>query len=165
MFLKKNLTCLGDIKIEQSTVQNDERLRLIPFVNINATCPGDVFPLDQLIPSRMTDALSSEIEKMGAVNVTMIDEWPDKDFYQKCIIDRLVVLGSSIANSSRSRMISILVFLNHMFTLLNLQGRDLQRRSPLPNSPTVVSKYLLNQFTTSVNRTATGRLKIRYVLL
>lgn len=162
-----NNESLIDIKPSSTNANISERRRLLPPVNVNAASPRDVYPLDQLVPLHILDPLTSEADRLNGIK--SLDNWPDKDSLPKYVLSHLPCGPLAINNALYHRFGGPLKYLTyvtliwHMFTLFNLNTRDLQRRQPLPNCPSLVSRYLLDNFTILINRSSTGRMKVRTI--
>ncbi|KER30448.1 hypothetical protein T265_03178 [Opisthorchis viverrini] len=162
------------LKQEASESQNvesgtaDERTRLLPPFNADASHPKDVYPFEKLIPSRILEALAAESETLATAPVSSYHTWSREGTYPRCVLDRLLQL-SSLSNSNkpekasenRMKIAQCLAYLSHMLALFRLPGYDIQRKQPLPDTPSAVTKHLLDEFTALVNRGESGRLKIR----
>ncbi|TGZ71338.1 hypothetical protein CRM22_002707 [Opisthorchis felineus] len=162
------------LKQEASEAENlesgtaDERTRLLPPFNADASYPQDVYPFEKLIPSRILEALAAESETLATAPVSSYHTWSRQGTYPKCVLDRLLQL-SSLSNSNkpekasenRMKIAQCLAYLSHMLALFRLPGYDIQRKQPLPDTPPSVTKHLLDEFTALVNRGESGRLKIR----
>ncbi|KAF5404486.1 hypothetical protein PHET_01624 [Paragonimus heterotremus] len=146
----------------------DARVRLLPPFDLNAAYPQDVFPFDKLIPVRILEALASESELLSTAPVTNFQTWSEKGVYQKCVIDRLLRLSAvcnageaqNVANN-RLRIAQCLAYLSHMLALFKLNPHEVHRKQPLPDSPPVVTKHLMTEFTAMVSRGDSSRFKIR----
>ncbi|KAF7259300.1 hypothetical protein EG68_03248 [Paragonimus skrjabini miyazakii] len=148
----------------------DARVRLLPPFDLNAACPQDVFPFDKLIPIRILEALASESELLSTATVTNFQTWSENGVYQKCVIDRLLRL-SAVCNTgeaqnvvnNRLRIAQCLTYLSHMLALFKLNPHEVHRKQPLPDSPPIVTKHLMTEFTAMVSRGDSGRFKIRTI--
>ncbi|KAA3676484.1 DNA-directed RNA polymerase I subunit RPA49 [Paragonimus westermani] len=148
----------------------DARVRLLPPFDLNAAHPQDVFPFDKLIPVRILEALASEAELLSTASVTNFQTWSEKGVYPKCVIDRLLRL-SALCNTgvaqhmanNRLRIAQCLTYLSHMLALFKLNPHDVHRKQPLPDSPSVVAKHLLAEFTAMVSRGDSSRFKTRTI--
>ncbi|KAF6775366.1 hypothetical protein AHF37_06476 [Paragonimus kellicotti] len=150
----------------------DARVRLLPPFDLSATHPQDVFPFDKLIPVRILEALVSESELLSTATVTHFQTWSEKGVYRKCVIDRLLRLSAvcnagkaqNVANS-RLRIAQSLTYLSHMLALFNLNPHDVHRKQPLPDSPPVVAKHLITEFTAMVSRGDSSRLRRYFIYM
>lgn len=149
----------------------DERTRLLPPFNLNASCPRDVFPLDKLLPPRVLEALAPEIDALAAVSARSYQQLAKSGVYQPCVLSRLLALSTSVMDTKdtttraktpdRMRIAQCLALVSHMLALYKLHQNDIQRKQPLPDTPVVVAKYLLSQFTAMVSRGGSSFLKVR----
>ncbi|VDP92654.1 unnamed protein product [Echinostoma caproni] len=151
----------------------DERTRLLPPFNLNASCPQDVYPLDKLIPSRVLQALAPEVETLAAASARSYQQWSEQGVYQPCVLSRLLALSTAALDGkeaartgtgNRTRIAQCLALTSHMLALYGLHSTDIQRKQPLPDTPVVVSKYLLTEFTAMISRGGSSFLKVRYVV-
>ncbi|CAH8526044.1 unnamed protein product [Schistosoma intercalatum] len=149
-----------DNEMDCSNSQTDERLRLLPPIVLKASCPADVYPYEKLVPSRISEALNSEVQRIISADVNSIDTLINKSIYPQWIRNKLYNLCTT-KSEGYTKLVTGLVFLSHMFALFHLPNRDLMRKVPLPDTPNTVNKYLLTQFTASVSRNGMGRLKVR----
>ncbi|CAH8523079.1 unnamed protein product [Heterobilharzia americana] len=60
--------------MESSNSQVDERLRLLPPIDLKATCPENVYPYEKLVPARVAEALSSEVQQITSLDSNSIDD-------------------------------------------------------------------------------------------
>ncbi|THD27803.1 DNA-directed RNA polymerase I subunit RPA49 [Fasciola hepatica] len=162
----------AEMNSSESAKPVDERTRLLPPFNVNASCPQDVFPLDKLIPSRVLQALASEIDALASVSARSYQQWSKQGVYQSCVLSRLLALSTKAidvkdttttktAATDRTRIAQCLALVSHMLALYKLSQNDIQRKQPLPDTPLVVAKYLLNEFTVLINRGGSAFLKVR----
>lgn len=151
----------------------DERTRLLPPFNLNASCPQDVFPLDKLLPPRVLEALAPEIDALSTVSARSYQQLAKSGVYQPCVLSRLLALSTTAMDikdtttrtktPDRMRIAQCLALISHMLALYKLHQSDIQRKQPLPDTPVVVAKYLLSEFTAMVSRGGSSFLKVRYV--
>ncbi|VDQ11266.1 unnamed protein product [Trichobilharzia regenti] len=149
-----------DNETDGPSTQVDERLRLLPPIDLNASCPENVYPYDKLIPSRIIEALNSEVQHITSLDSNSIDTGLNKQLYPQWVLNKLYSL-STIKPDDYTKHVTSLVLLSHMFALFRLPSRDLMRKVPLPDTPASVTKFLLSQFTVSVNKQGMGRQKVR----
>nr|CAH8846459.1 unnamed protein product [Trichobilharzia regenti] len=151
-----------DNETDGPSTQVDERLRLLPPIDLNASCPENVYPYDKLIPSRIIEALNSEVQHITSLDSNSIDTGLNKQLYPQWVLNKLYSL-STIKPDDYTKHVTSLVLLSHMFALFRLPSRDLMRKVPLPDTPASVTKFLLSQFTVSVNKQGMGRQKVRVI--
>ncbi|KAA0193327.1 DNA-directed RNA polymerase I subunit RPA49 [Fasciolopsis buskii] len=136
----------------------DERTRLLPPFNLNASCPQDVFPLDKLLPPRVLEALAPEIDALSTVSARSISSWRNQAYTNPMDIKDTTTRTKT---PDRMRIAQCLALISHMLALYKLHQSDIQRKQPLPDTPVVVAKYLLSEFTAMVSRGGSSFLKVR----
>lgn len=142
-----------------------------------------IFPIHKIVPPAIASSLAKEAKTLSEADESVRKQWLTKGTYPRLIIDRLAYLpidnaesmGMSAPGTKRKRkapastdqpatrmgMATNLALLGHMFKMFQLKPREVQHRTPLPDSPRPVVNHLLNEFTVFVSRTGSERSKAR----
>ncbi|EUB58950.1 hypothetical protein EGR_06169 [Echinococcus granulosus] len=185
--LKKDAKKLGQADIKGG-VNGDkvtqQELLLPPFDQITRFV-AQIFPIGKILPPAVASSLAKEAKAFSEADESMHKQWLLEGNYPRFIIDRLAYLpmdnaeiaGFSAPGAKRKRqspdsvgqpvtrmeMAKNLALLVHMFKLFQLKPRELQHRTPLPDTPQPVMKHLLNEFTAFVFKEGCERLKARVI--
>ncbi len=123
--------------------------------------------MDHFFPPDVINALSREAAILSASTAQQREAWlKAKDSpYPQFVVRRLNFLPTDTQSADtptggkrkaaptmgpRLRMATNLAMLSHMFQLIRLKIRELQKVQPLPNTPPPVLRYLLKEFTVVV---------------
>ncbi|KAM7532636.1 hypothetical protein Aperf_G00000131070 [Anoplocephala perfoliata] len=165
-------------------VVQTQQEQLLPPFSQETKVVSQIFPISKILLPAITNALSLEANAISTADENALKDlikhynYPRfiSDRFQFLPMDNLEAVGLSLSGPKRKRkapcaegnevltrmqMATILAYMGHLFALLRLKGGELQQKSPLPNAPVQVSRYLLDQFTTFVVRQGKGRRKLR----
>lgn len=162
------------------SADQSQQAKLLPPFNLKTKEVFQVYPLEKFVPVSCFNALGFEADRLASADSEQQAAWGADHTYPGFILKRIAYLpietgaGAAIAGSKQTRKTRAagsqvtrkqaainLVLLSHMFQLLKLRPRDMQGKLPLPQTPIMVSRHLLNEFTTMVGREGFERKKTR----
>ncbi|VDM23891.1 unnamed protein product [Hydatigera taeniaeformis] len=144
---------------------------------------AQIFPIQKIVPPALASCLAKEAKALSDADESVRNQWLTEGTYPRLIVDRLPFLpidnpdsvdqsGSGTKRKRKSRnstdrpvtrlgMATHLALLGHMIKMFQLKPRELQRRTPLPDTPHPLANHLLNEFTVFASRSGNERSKSR----
>ncbi|VDK36606.1 unnamed protein product [Taenia asiatica] len=164
------------------TKLTQQELVLPPF-DLETRSVAQIFPIHKILPPALVSSLAKEAKALSEADESVRKQWLTEGTYPRLILDRLAYLpidnaesmGMSAPGTKRKRkapagtdqattrmgIATNLALIGHMFKMFQLKPREVQHRTPLPNTPQPVANHLLNEFTAFVSRTVSERFKTR----
>ncbi|KAL5110278.1 hypothetical protein TcWFU_004642 [Taenia crassiceps] len=179
-------------KADQTEIKcgvNGDRLTqqelVLPPFDQTTRLVAQIFPIHKIVLPALASSLAEEAKTLSEADESVRKQWLTEGTYPRLIIDRLAFLPTDSAKSmglaapgnkrkrkapaitdqpaTRIEMATNLAFIGHMFKLFQLKPREVQYRTPLPNTPQPVVNHLLREFTIFVSKTGSERSKSRVI--